>query len=193
MLGAGAQGRAHTDMVIAERPSVQHITIWNRGQERREQLVRELQAAYPTRTVVGVDLNTLEPSARDADIVCTCTNATDPILRGAWLKPDVHLNCVGSYRMDMHEIDADSVRQTECILVDSVEACAAESGELVASSEPTAWTELGQVVLEKRDTTQDKLKRTLFKSVGISVQDSAISGLMVKRAKERNVGVCVPY
>ncbi|ORY97398.1 hypothetical protein BCR43DRAFT_472491 [Syncephalastrum racemosum] len=193
VLGAGAQGRAHADMVIAERPSVQHITIWNRGQERREQLVRELQKAYPTRTVVGVDLDTLEPAAREADIVCTCTNATDPILRGTWLRSDVHLNCVGSYRMDMHEIDGETVRQSECILVDSVEACKAESGELVASSQPSEWTELGQIVLEKRDTTQDKAKRTLFKSVGISVQDSAISGLMVKRAKEQDVGVCVPY
>ncbi|KAI9490225.1 hypothetical protein BDB00DRAFT_769242 [Zychaea mexicana] len=194
VLGAGAQGRAHIDMVVAVRPSIQNVTIWNRGQERRDQLVREIQAAYPNLTVKGAGNDAeLEPAARDADIVCTCTNATQPILRGEWLKEDVHLNCVGSYRLDMHEIDAQCVKQTDKILVDSVEACTAESGELVASSTPEKWTELGKIVIENQDAKADSAKRTLFKSVGISVQDSAIAGLMAKRAADANLGSVVPY
>ncbi|KAI8146626.1 hypothetical protein BJV82DRAFT_599254 [Fennellomyces sp. T-0311] len=194
VLGAGAQGRAHIDMVVAVRPSIESVVIWNRGQERREQLVRDIQAAYPKLKVSGAGNDAeLEAAAREADIVCTATNATQPILRGSWLKSDVHLNCVGSYRLDMHEIDAQCVKQTEKILVDSVEACTHESGELVASSTPESWTELGQIVIDKQDTAADRAKRTLFKSVGISVQDSAIAGLMAKRAADANIGSVVPY
>ncbi|KAI9244553.1 hypothetical protein BDA99DRAFT_553707 [Phascolomyces articulosus] len=195
VLGAGAQGRSHIDMMIAVRPSIEKVTIWNRGQERRDKLVREIQEAYPKLSVEGVgnEGEGLASAARDADIVCTCTNATEPVLHGKWLKSDVHLNCVGSYRLDMHEIDAQCVKQTEKILVDSIEACTHESGELVASSNSEAWTELGQIVIENQDTKADQAKRTLFKSVGISVQDSAIAGLMAKRGAEANLGSVVPY
>ncbi|KAI9322885.1 hypothetical protein BX666DRAFT_2023313 [Dichotomocladium elegans] len=194
VLGAGAQGRAHIDMMLAVRPSIETVSIWNRGAPRRDALVKEIRDAYPNlKSVQGVFGEGLAVAAADADIVCTCTNAKEPILQGTWLKADVHLNCVGSYRLDMHEIDGDCVKRADVIVVDSIEACEAEAGELVLSSQPKEWTELGQVVLEKRDTSSEQKKRTLFKSVGISVQDSAIAGLMVKRAKESGTGSVVPY
>lgn len=196
VLGAGAQARAHVDMMLAVRPTIRKVTVWNRGPGRREKLVSQLLKAYPNLTVVGIDNDSLEQAARSADIICTCTNATQPVLRGAWLKPDVHLNCVGSYRLDMREVDQEAVAHMDKIIVDSIEACSAEAGELVAWSKQALWTEIGQVVLI--DRTQPiigyfRSKRTMFKSVGISVQDSAIAGLMLKRAKELNIGSPVPY
>ncbi|KAI8385057.1 uncharacterized protein BYT42DRAFT_493759 [Radiomyces spectabilis] len=194
VLGAGAQGRAHIDMMIAVRPSLEHIAIWNRGQERRDQLIEEMRTAYPTRTVVAAD--DLEKYVREADIICTCTNASEPVLRGAWLRNSVHLNCVGSYRLDMHEVDAQVITRCDKILVDSIEACKAEAGELVKSSKPEDWTEMGQVVKDSHlqsESQQFQGKITLFKSVGISVQDSAIAGLIAERAKEANLGSIIPF
>lgn len=192
VFGAGAQGRSHTDMMIAVRPSIQHIAIWNRGEKRRLALIEELRAAYPDRTFVSANED-LENYVRDADIVCTCTNATDPVLFGEWLKPGVHLNCVGSYRMDMHEVDAQTVKRAEIITVDSIVACGHEAGELVKSSKPEDWLEIGNVQLKNINFQSDRGKITLFKSVGISVQDSAISGLMVERAKQEKLGAVVPF
>lgn len=195
VLGAGAQARAHIDMMLAVRPSIDHVTIWNRGSERRQQLVNAIQSSYPHLTVQAAASDSeLEAAARQADIVCTCTNASQPVLHGAWLKSSVHLNCVGSYRLDMHEVDTDTIKLTQRIIVDSIEACGHEAGELVASSKSEDWNEIGRILLD--DTTpsdQDRISRTLFKSVGISVQDSAIAGLMVKRAKDSNTGSVVPF
>jgi ornithine cyclodeaminase len=192
VFGAGAQGRSHVDMMIAVRPSLQRISIWNRGETRRLQLIEELKKAYPDRTFVSAN-EELEKQVRDADIICTCTNATDPVLFGEWLKPGVHLNCVGSYRMDMHEVDAETVKRAELIVVDSVNACSHEAGELVKSSKSDKWLEMGDITLKNIKTEDDRNKTTLFKSVGISVQDSAISGLMVELAKKANLGTSVPF
>ena len=182
-------------MMLAVRPSLQHVAIWNRGSERRQQLVDAIQTSYPHLTVQAVASdNELEAAARQADIVCTCTNASQPVLRGAWLKSTVHLNCVGSYRLDMHEVDADTIKLTQRIIVDSIEACGHEAGELVASSKSSDWIEMGRILLDgTTPSDQDRQCRTLFKSVGISVQDSAIAGLMVKRAKDSNSGSVVPF
>ncbi|CAO3632600.1 unnamed protein product [Mucor hiemalis] len=192
VFGAGAQGRSHVDMMIAVRPSIERISIWNRGEKRRLELIDELKKAYPTRTFVSAN-ETLETEVNNADIICTCTNATDPVLFGKWLKPGVHLNCVGSYRMDMHEVDAETIKRAEIISVDSVDACSHEAGELVKSSTPEQWLEMGNIVINDINTKQDQGKITLFKSVGISVQDSAISGLMVELSKKGDLGTKVPF
>ncbi|KAG1472755.1 hypothetical protein G6F56_001344 [Rhizopus delemar] len=192
VFGAGAQGRSHVDMMIAVRPTIKRVAIWNRGEDRRKQLIRELESAYPEREIVSANEN-LAREVQEADVVCTCTNATTPVLFGKWLKPGVHLNCVGSYRTDMHEVDAETVQRAQLVVVDSVDACSREAGELIKSSRAQDWLEIGNVALQKIKTEKERDKITLFKSVGISVQDSAIAGLMVKLAKENNEGNVVPF
>ncbi|KAG1448453.1 hypothetical protein G6F46_008957 [Rhizopus delemar] len=192
VFGAGAQGRSHVDMMIAARPTINRIAIWNRGDERRNKLINELRDSYPNREIVSANED-LENEVRQADIICTCTNATSPVLFGKWLKSGVHLNCVGSYTKDMHEVDAETIKKAELIVVDSIDACSLEAGELIKSSQPQDWLEIGQVATSKMNVEQSRNKITLFKSVGISVQDSAISGLMVKLAKENKEGTIVPF
>ncbi|CAO3646727.1 unnamed protein product [Cunninghamella echinulata] len=201
VLGAGAQGRSHIDIMIATRPSINHITIWNRGQERRNKLVELMKTIYPTRTFIGVGDEgdgDFEKAVQQADIICTCTNSSSPILKGQWLSPGVHINCVGSYRLDMHEVDSDTIKKTTNILVDSIEACGHEAGELVQSSQQDQWTEIGSIVLNRKENQEqgqlyDPKGISLFKSVGISVQDSAIAGLMVKNAEKNQLGSVVPF
>ncbi|KAG1047962.1 hypothetical protein G6F43_009621 [Rhizopus delemar] len=192
VFGAGAQGRSHVDMMIAARPTINRIAIWNRGDERRNKLINELRDSYPNREIVSANED-LENEVRQADIICTCTNATSPVLFGKWLKSGVHLNCVGSYTKNMHEVDAETIKKAELIVVDSIDACSLEAGELIKSSQPQDWLEIGQVATSKMNVEQSRNKITLFKSVGISVQDSAISGLMVKLAKENKEGTIVPF
>ncbi|KAI8085990.1 uncharacterized protein BX664DRAFT_386462 [Halteromyces radiatus] len=198
IFGAGAQARAHIDMMIAARPSIEHITIWNRGQERREALVKLMQQAYPTRTFVGIksdDDDLLEQAVHQAHIICTCTNATNPVLFGKWLSPGTHINCVGSYRMDMHEVDTETVKRATNIIVDSIAACSHEAGELVKSSSKEQWTEIGDIIQQQQQqkVQHDPHGISLFKSVGISVQDSAVAGLILDKAKQEDLGSSVPF
>ncbi|KAI8343975.1 hypothetical protein BC941DRAFT_407436 [Chlamydoabsidia padenii] len=192
ILGAGAQGQAHIDMMIAARPSVDHVTIWNRGQERRDALVKLMQQRYPTRTFIGIDdQQALASAVRQAHIICTCTNATSPVLFGQWLSPGTHLNLVGSYRVDMHEVDHETIQRADTIMVDSIEACGHEAGELLKSSTPQQWIEMGAI--DKGSVGHDPHRITLFKSVGISVQDSAIAGLIIEKAEQQQLGAIVPF
>ncbi|KAI8984628.1 hypothetical protein BDF20DRAFT_860948 [Mycotypha africana] len=196
VFGAGAQGEAHVKIMLAVRPNLEKIYIWNRSEARKQGLIKELQKAHPTREFIAVkaDNSNLEEIVRNADIICTCTNSTEPVLFGKWLKPGVHLNCIGSYRMDMHEIDSETVKKAELIIVDSIDACKHEAGELVKSSKPEQWIEMGSRVLDGlKKTEAERNKRTLFKSVGISVQDSAIAGWILDRAKRSNIGSKVPF
>ncbi|KAG1217770.1 hypothetical protein G6F62_011038 [Rhizopus arrhizus] len=146
VFGAGAQGRSHVDMMIAARPTIKRVAIWNRGDERRNRLINELRDSYPDREIVSANEN-LENEVRQADIICTCTNATSPVLFGKWLKLGVHLNCVGSYTKDMHEVDDETIKKAELIIVDSIDACSLEAGELIKSSQPQDWLEIGQVAI----------------------------------------------
>ncbi|ORX47438.1 NAD(P)-binding protein [Hesseltinella vesiculosa] len=198
VVGAGAQGKWHVDMMMAARPTIKHVTIWNRGQERRDALVASIRNAYPDlETVEGVvDETDLAGATQQADIICTCTNATSPILKGQWLKPGTHINCVGSYRLDMHEVDEDTVKRATTIVVDSIESCEHEAGELVKSSSADQWTELGAILADHQGNNRlhyDPEAISLFKSVGISLQDSAIAGWVSDQAKEKDLGTTAPF
>ncbi|KAI8993228.1 hypothetical protein BDB01DRAFT_775584 [Pilobolus umbonatus] len=190
VFGAGAQGRSHVDMMIAARPSISHVAIWNRTKNRRDVLIHDLKRDYPDLEVVPLLEN--DDLIKQADIICTCTNATVPVLKGSLLKKGVHINCIGSYRLDMHEVDEDTIKRSDKILVDSISACKEESGELMKSSTPKEWMEIGQVVLNGVPL-HDSQKISLFKSVGISIQDSAISAFIIERAKIENIGQRVSF
>ncbi|KAI7864750.1 hypothetical protein BDF14DRAFT_1731641 [Spinellus fusiger] len=196
VMGAGAQGRAHIDMMVAIRPTLQCISIWNRNKERCDALVSSVQAKYPAMTVVSINEQdtSLQQAIQQADIICTCTNAQQPLLMGAWLKQGVHINCIGSYTLEMREVDNETISRVDTIIVDSVEACVKEAGDLRHSS-PDAWIEIGQVVndttLQEKATSLSKI--SLFKSVGVSVQDTAIAQLIVKKAKQVHIGTSVVF
>jgi ornithine cyclodeaminase/alanine dehydrogenase-like protein (mu-crystallin family) len=105
-VGAGAMApwlvRAHH----AARPSIKEVLCWNRTEERAERLARLLSAEGFRASAVS----DLEAAVRSADIVTTCTRATAPLIRGAWLKPGTHLDLIGGYDRSTREADDDCIR-----------------------------------------------------------------------------------
>ena len=103
--GAGAQARAQIRFLCAVRPTIRRVFVWNRTLQKAEALARD--CALPGVVVAATD--NLEEAVRAADIVSCVTSATEPFLRGAWLKPGAHVDLVGSFTPEMRECDDETV------------------------------------------------------------------------------------
>jgi ornithine cyclodeaminase len=124
MLMVGAGGLA-PHLIAAHRtvrPSIDRVLIWNRSAERARAAV---DAGFADEAV-----DDLEVAARAADVICTATMSKEPLIRGAWLQPGTHLDCVGAYLPDHREVDDDVVLRSE-VFVDSRLATLEEGGDLV--------------------------------------------------------------
>lgn len=173
MIGAGALApmmiRAHASV----RP-LEHVTIWNRTPARAEALARELSD-----TGLAIQLtDDLETAVRDADIVSTATLSTKPLVRGAWLKPGAHVDCVGAFKASMRETDDDVVRRAQ-IFVDTRAGAFGEAGDILLPMKQGVIAEthirgdlydLARGAVAGRERDDDV---TMFKSVGASIEDLA--------------------
>ena len=106
------------------------------------------------------------------------TSATSPVLRGEWLAPGVHINAVGATRPNWRELD-DEVLQRSTIYVESREPALKESGDISAADKELI--EIGEVIAEKRSGRKSADQITLFKSVGVAIEDIAAAELVLKK------------
>jgi len=114
---------------------------------------------------------------RGADVVVTATNAIEPILHGAWLKPGAHVNAVGSPRPDWRELDDPAM--ANIIIVDSREAVLKESGDVILSG-ASIYAEAGEIFSDAK--AAPATATTIFKSVGLAIEDVAAAKLVYDAA-----------
>jgi alanine dehydrogenase len=137
-----------------------------------------------------------ESVVRDADLLVTVTTAKEPILKLEWLKPGVHINAVGSHRPDFREIDGATLARAT-IVVDSREAIMAESGDILLAlkeksiGENAIHAEIGEVLAGTKAVRRTGDEITLYKSVGVAIQDVAAANLVYRKALEKGVGTTV--
>jgi ornithine cyclodeaminase/alanine dehydrogenase-like protein (mu-crystallin family) len=126
------------------------------------------------------------------DIVVTATTSKAPVFAGAWLEPGTHINGVGSHSLDAAELDTEAVRRAR-VVVDLRSAALAEAGDLVIpinAGELTAdhiYAELGEIVAGKPGRT-DEQEITLFKSVGLAIQDVSAAIRVYQLARAKGIG-----
>ncbi len=120
-----------------------------------------------------------EEAVRGADVVVTATTSRTPVLSGAWLAPGTHINAVGAPRPDWRELDDEAVRHAR-VYVDSREAAARESGDVIAAGD--IFAELGEVAAGTRPGRRSPDEITLFKSVGLAVEDVITADLVYRKA-----------
>ena len=116
-----------------------------------------------------------EEAVRGADVIVVATAATTPVLRGEWLSPGVHINAVGATRPNWRELDDEVLRRAR-IYVESREAAMKESGDIIAAGE--VFAEIGEVVAGTKIGREGAEEITLFKSVGVAVEDVAAADLV---------------
>jgi ornithine cyclodeaminase/alanine dehydrogenase-like protein (mu-crystallin family) len=166
LLGSGVQARAHLQALMLVR-QFEEVRVWSRTAEHAEHFAERHKAkAMPA-----------EAAVRGADVIVTATNARQPILQGAWLKPGAHVNAVGSPRPDWRELDDRAMANT--LVVDSREAVLKESGDVILSKAPI-YAEIGDIFAGA--TEAPVAATTVFKSVGIAVEDIATAKLVYDAA-----------
>jgi thiomorpholine-carboxylate dehydrogenase len=162
ILGSGVQAKAHLE-ALRELYAFDEIRVWSRTPEHARRFAEEHAA-------MAMDA---ESAVRGADVVVTATNAETPVLKGAWLKPGAHVNAVGSPRPTWRELD-DAVMQN-CLIVDSREAALKESGDVILSKAPI-YAEAGEIFAGTKPAPAGET--TVFKSVGLAVEDIAAAKLV---------------
>jgi len=165
ILGSGVQARSHYDALRLVR-HFEEVRIWSQTGAHALKFADE----------IGGKAMSAEEAVRDADVVVTVTSSRVPVLKGAWLKADSHVNAVGACRPDWRELDDDAMRNV--VFVDSCEAAMKESGDVLLSG-AKIYGELGEALAGKIPSPRNKT--TIFKSLGMAVEDIA-AAMLVHRA-----------
>jgi ornithine cyclodeaminase/alanine dehydrogenase-like protein (mu-crystallin family) len=193
ILGAGRQGRAHA-LAIAKVRDLESVSVWSRNLDHAVRLASELK---PLIGVEGVVAHTPAEAAADADIICTTSSASEPILMADEIKPGAHINAVGSSRAGPCEIDPHLAARA--VFVADHRASVLEQGEewlratrLGLIGPEHLRGELGEVIAGRVAGRGTPDQITLYKSLGSIVQDLAVAAALADRASVAGFGVRAP-
>jgi len=192
ILGAGVQARAHIQALSRVR-KLQQIKIYSPSGISATKIRKDMESDVGVGVKVAASA---EDAVKHSDIVVTVTTAKEPILKSEWLNAGVHINAVGSHRPDLREIDGATLARAK-VVVDSREAIMAECGDiLLALNEKSVpddviHAEIGEVLAGIKSGRESAGEITLYKSVGIAIQDVATANLVYHRALDRKVGTQV--
>ena len=169
ILGSGVQARSHLEALRLVR-EFREVRVWS------PRHARVFADRFGVRAAPSA-----EEAVRGADVVVVATTSTTPVLRGTWLSPGAHVNAVGAPRPTWRELDDDALEKAR-IYVESRDAATRESGDVIAAGR--IFAEIGEVVAGTQPgrTSEDEI--TLFKSVGVAVEDVAAADLVYRRATQ---------
>ena len=185
ILGTGEQAFRHIVAMSAVRP-ITHVSIWGRTPAHAAALAARID-------LPATVADTVEAAVADADIVCTTTSATDPILHGAMVQPGTHINLVGSAIPATSEADIALVVRSE-FYVDYRESAAAEAGELRNAITAGAVSlrhirgELGELLMGNIPGRSSADAITVYKSLGVIAQDLAAADIVLRAARTADMG-----
>jgi ornithine cyclodeaminase/alanine dehydrogenase-like protein (mu-crystallin family) len=180
ILGAGIQAKAHLDAMRAVR-DFGRVVVWGRT---------------PGRIADVEEAASAEEAVRDADVIVTATSAAEPILERSWLKPGVHINAVGSSIPTTRELDTATMRDA-ALFVDRRESTVNEAGDFLFPQREGAIgpehirAEIGELLIGTGEGRRSPDELTVFKSLGLAVEDLAAAEHVVLRAEAENVGQVV--
>jgi thiomorpholine-carboxylate dehydrogenase len=169
ILGSGVQARSHAEALRLVR-NFEEIRVWSPTREHAERFAKE----------IGAKATSAEEAVRGADVIVTATNSKMPVLKGSWLKPGCHVNAVGACRPDWRELDDEAMGNV--VFVDSREGARKESGDIILS-DSKMYAELGEALAGKVPPRGDET--TIFKSLGMAVEDIAATLLVYRSATRR--------
>ena len=191
ILGAGVQARAHVEAVCAVR-SIETIKVYGPTPSKVDALIKEF-VDRPEIEAQFVAAASPSDAVEGADIVCTTTTARHPVFADGDLRRGAHVNAVGSFKPDVAEVPPETIARAT-VVVDSREAAWIEAGDLIQPLQSglirgdRIHAELGEIVLGEKSGRSNKGEITVFKSVGIAVQDAFAAGLAVANARSQALG-----
>lgn len=190
VVGAGAQARAHVEAIAAVRPLTE-VRVWNRTARRAEELASAVRERHPSLRVTSYP--GIDETCAGADVICTTTAASEPLLWLRQLAPATHINAIGAFRPGDRELAADLVAAAWTV-VDSRPAALEEAGDLLLAAGEGAIELPGHVRAELAELLSGAIAPppkgtlTLFKSLGLAFQDLVAAAHVVERARLEGTG-----
>lgn len=188
IFGPGAQGETQLEAVCAVR-DIKQAFVFGRNKDRSAKFAEKMTQKLGIKVIVADSTAYLQQS----DIICTATPAEAPLFDDKHLMPGTHINAVGAYKTDMIEIPYETVKRSK-VFVDQVAACLSEAGDIVQPiqqgiiGEEHIVGELGQLVKGTITGRENENEVTLFKSVGVAVQDLVTADLVLQTALTEGQG-----
>lgn len=194
ILGSGVQGRAHIDAMLAARPFAR-VIVWSRDAKHAHALVESASTRHTAAFEVSGDA---AAAVGNADVICTVTASREPVLHGAWLRDGAHINAVGASVPTARELDTAAVTRSR-VFVDRRESALNEAGDLIIPMQEGAFAatdivaEIGELLTGASPGRRNDSEITLFKSLGIAVEDLACAQWLYERARAEGVGTTVEF
>ncbi len=194
LFGSGKQARTQLQAICKVR-KVSHVQVYSPNEERRRSFAREMSELCQTEVE---PVPRPEMAAEDKDIIITATSSREPVLNGHWIAEGTHINAIGSNFLGKAEIDVVTVRRSESIAVDSKDQARVESGDFVQALEDGSihWSdihELGQIIVGRYTGRAHAQDVTLFKSLGIAIEDIAVATAVYSRARAEGLGRTIEW
>ncbi len=195
IFGAGAQARTQLEAACTVRP-IERVWLYDVDAEKARQMAAEMRGKAPIPRDIRVAASPRE-AVSEADIICTATTASLPVFDDEDLPEGVHISAIGAYRPDMREIPPETLGRAR-VFVDSFSAVQQEAGDLIFAMESgflsmAGMDELGDVINGAAESRRDAQEITVFKSVGVAVQDAVAAQIALKNAFAQNLGVEINF
>jgi ornithine cyclodeaminase/alanine dehydrogenase-like protein (mu-crystallin family) len=189
LFGAGWQAESQLLAMDSVRP-LKRVWIVNRKPERRQAFIQKMQPQVKPELLPA---DNVEQAVRQSHIITTITSSREPVLKGEWLEPGVHINAAGGNLLLRREVDDETVMRSNRLVVDSIEQSRIEAGEFVGVIETGRrhwedFVELRDLVAGLKPGRTSPSDITFFKSLGLALEDVAIGKLVYERAVERGIG-----
>ena len=194
LVGSGVEARTHLEAMLAVR-ELKRIRVASKTLERAKKFADRESKRH------GISITpckSVEEAVTGADIVCTVTSSREPVVRGAWLSPGVHVNAVGSSVPTARELDSEAVAKAR-LFVDHRPSALEEAGDFLlaradgAVGDDHIAGELGQLVTGQVPGRQSPGDITLFKSVGLAIEDVAAAQHIYSKARGSGIGKFVEF
>lgn len=184
IIGSGVQAETQLDAVAAVR-DIKQVSVWSRDIKNANKFAAKYAAKYEINVYDSVSL-----AVRDADVICTATSRTTPLIHFQEVQNHVHINAIGAHTPNMQEISADLLGHA-VVFADQLTAVLAESGEIINAIaqqqlKQESIIEIGSWLTHKRPDYKNQL--TVFKSVGLAIQDLSVASVVYRNALENNLG-----
>lgn len=188
IFGCGAQGKSQLKAMTAVR-EIDKVWVYDTNKMTAQSFTSEMKLKIDIEIEYTENLSNL----LECDVICTATNSNSPLFKKEHLKQGVHINAIGSFKPDMQELDP-SILLNASIYVDDKKSCFAESGDLIKPITDGVFTashirgEIGEYALKKISGRKNKNEITVFKSVGVAIQDFVVASSIYEKSKTDSFG-----
>jgi len=192
IIGAGVQARTHLAALACVRP-IKEARVACRNIEHAQQLADEMKLPFPIEPV-----QTNEEAVRGADLIVTATSSLEPVINKAWISPGAHINAIGTHSPNSREVDSGTMGVAR-IFVDRRESAINESGDYLLAAKEGVVTpesilaEIGELLIGAKVGRSSESEITLFKSLGLAIEDVACADYLFKKASTQNTGSWVNW